>query len=136
MHFRGWTTNVRLSAVGIVLLIIALIIWGVRTSQNPEDLPNWLPWAFWASWIGGWLFTVAGGLMRARAAINRLRDSRASETVRILLLAFLSFVLGIVCNDRFSALEHPFGPIQSIFYAVIVAVLLFLLIRGAWKRDA
>jgi hypothetical protein len=58
-----------------------------------------------------------------------LRDRRVHETARIVALACLSFVLG-------AALEHPFGPIQSIFYAVIVAVLLFLLIRGAWKRDA
>jgi hypothetical protein len=43
-----------ISAVAFVLLIIASIIWGVRTFKQPEDLPNWLPWAFWASWIGGW----------------------------------------------------------------------------------
>jgi uncharacterized membrane protein len=51
-------------AVGGALLIIALIIWGVRTFQKPEDLPNWLPWAFWASWIGGLLSLVAAPLMR------------------------------------------------------------------------
>jgi hypothetical protein len=50
--------------VGGVLLTIGLIIWGVRTFQKPEDLPNWLPWAFWASWIGGWLLIVAAPLMR------------------------------------------------------------------------
>jgi uncharacterized membrane protein len=51
-------------AVGGVLLLIALIIWGVRTFQKPEDLPNWLPWAFWASWIAGLLSLVAAPLMR------------------------------------------------------------------------
>jgi len=57
-----------------------------------------------------------------------LRDRRVQETARILALACSSFVLGV-------ALEHPFGPTQSIFYAVMVAYLLFLLIRNAWKRD-
>jgi hypothetical protein len=27
-------------------------------------LPNWLPWAFWASWIGGWLLIGAAPFMR------------------------------------------------------------------------
>jgi hypothetical protein len=58
-----------------------------------------------------------------------LRDPRVNETARILALASLSLVLGV-------ALEHPFGLIQSIFYAVVAAVLLFSLVRGAWKRDA
>jgi hypothetical protein len=64
MHFKGWTTDVRLLAVGGVLLTIGLIIWGVRTFQEPEDLPNWLPWAFWASWIGGSLLIGAAPFMR------------------------------------------------------------------------
>jgi hypothetical protein len=71
MHFKGWTTDVRLSAVGGVLLIIALIIYGARTFQKPEDLPNWLPWVFWASWIGGFSFNLAGAIMRAHAARAR-----------------------------------------------------------------
>jgi hypothetical protein len=71
MHFKDWTTDVRLLAVGGVLLIIALIIYGARTFQKPEDLPNWLPWVFWASWIGGLLFNLAGAFMRAHAARAR-----------------------------------------------------------------
>jgi hypothetical protein len=58
-----------------------------------------------------------------------LRDRRVNETARIVALASLSFVLG-------AALEHHFGPIQTIVVAGVVAVLLFLLIRNAWKRDA
>jgi uncharacterized membrane protein len=50
--------NRRLSAVGIVGIVLIIIGWmiffyGARTFQKPEDMPNWLPWAQWASWIGG-----------------------------------------------------------------------------------
>lgn len=58
-----------------------------------------------------------------------LRDRRVWETARILALACFSSVFG-------AALEHPFGPIQSIFYAAIVAFLLFSLIRDVLKRGA
>jgi hypothetical protein len=68
------------------------------------------------------------------AMINRFYSPRAHETFRILLLSFLSFVLGFVCHERFFALEHPFGPAQSIFSVVIFAVLLFSMIRNAWKK--
>jgi hypothetical protein len=51
-------------AVGGVLLTIGLIIYGVRTFQKAEDLPNWLFWAQHAGTIGGLLSIVAAPLMR------------------------------------------------------------------------
>jgi hypothetical protein len=71
MQFEGWTTDVRLSAAGLVLITIALIIVGVRTFQKPEDLHNWLPWVSWAIWIAGLLFFAAGAFMRAHSARAR-----------------------------------------------------------------
>jgi predicted membrane channel-forming protein YqfA (hemolysin III family) len=51
-------------AVGGVLLTIGLIIYGARTFQKTEDLPNLLFWAQHASTIGGLLSVVAAPLMR------------------------------------------------------------------------
>jgi hypothetical protein len=51
-------------AVACVLLTIGLILDGIRTFQKPEDLPNWLPWAFHFCFTGGMLLLLAGLLMR------------------------------------------------------------------------
>jgi hypothetical protein len=79
MHFKGWTTDVRLLAEGGVLLTIAIIMGYIAEVAQPEGMPQWLPHAYRFCFIGSSLFMLAAAFMRARMARSRARCSRGEQ---------------------------------------------------------
>jgi len=67
MLFKENPTAVGLSAVGIVLLLITLIIGIIGIMDYTvmkSEPPQWFRWAFWASLIVGLSFNAATAFMR------------------------------------------------------------------------
>ena len=67
IHFKENPIAAGLSAVGIVLLLITLImgIMGIIDyTYNASEPPQWFRWAFWAGLIVGGSFNATAAFMR------------------------------------------------------------------------